>query len=182
MSPTLTYHMPCRLRFACANDHVRTSSRVRMHGRLECVSADLFFHVHAYIAVAGCSRLHAPCSAQPLISDRVRLHIAQVSPAMVEGVKSKRVQWCLGLWWVGNVVKNGLQSTGAFEVFYDGHEIFRSARRVTPAPNDTARPALAEAFTLFGFNLCLMSLLTLKLVAMVTMLHMLMQLHGVWVS
>ena len=46
---------------------------------------------------------------------------------MVANVKSKRVQWCLGLWWIGNVVKNGLQSTGAFEVFYDGHEIFRYA-------------------------------------------------------
>jgi hypothetical protein len=79
----------------------------------------------------------------------MRVHTAQVSPAMVEGVKSKRVQWCLGLWWVGNVIKNGLQSSGAFEVFYDGHEIFRSAPRVTPEfSQPDPLPSQLKAFTL----------------------------------
>jgi len=55
------------------------------------------------------------------------LHILQVDPAMVAGIKAKRVQWCLGLWWVGNIIRNNLQSTGAFEVFHDGHEVFRCA-------------------------------------------------------
>ena len=48
---------------------------------------------------------------------------------MVAGIKAKRVQWCLGLWWVGNIVRNNLQSTGAFEVFYDGLEVFRCGSR-----------------------------------------------------
>lgn len=47
----------------------------------------------------------------------------QLSPDMARGLSEKRVGLCIGTWIIGNFMKNSLTSTGAFEIFYDGHKV-----------------------------------------------------------
>mmetsp|Transcript_34928 Transcript_34928/g.87988 ORF Transcript_34928/g.87988 Transcript_34928/m.87988 type:complete len:137 (-) Transcript_34928:345-755(-) len=41
-----------------------------------------------------------------------------------QSVAQNKFGYCMGIWLLGNAVNNGLMSTGAFEVYYDGSLIF----------------------------------------------------------
>lgn len=38
-------------------------------------------------------------------------------------VREKRMVLLMGCWWMGNTIRNGLTSTGAFEVYYGGQRL-----------------------------------------------------------
>lgn len=44
-------------------------------------------------------------------------------PEIYQQYKDKRTGIVMGIWLLGNAIQNGLTSTGAFEVFYDGERV-----------------------------------------------------------
>lgn len=45
-------------------------------------------------------------------------------PGFVDKMEKNRMTTCMGAWFVGNTISSNMLSTGAFEVYYDGHLIF----------------------------------------------------------
>ncbi|KAL4458875.1 hypothetical protein ABPG75_013740 [Micractinium tetrahymenae] len=61
----------------------------------------------------------------------------QLPPEAWRAVEEKKLMICVGIWFVGNTVRQNLLSTGAFEVSYGGTPIFSKL--------DTGRmPSMAE--------------------------------------
>ena len=59
-----------------------------------------------------------------LFSDRLLPALGiQLSPENARSLSENRVALCFCAWFFGNMLTNGLTSTGAFEIFYDGHKV-----------------------------------------------------------
>lgn len=49
-----------------------------------------------------------------------------------QSVAQNKFGYCMGIWLLGNAVNNGLMSTGAFEVYYDGSLVWPHALASCP--------------------------------------------------
>lgn len=66
-------------------------------------------------------------------------------PDIYRKIVENKFGWAMGVWFVGNMLHNGLTSTGAFEIYYDGH-LVRCFRRVLLMPASTVGSLLVSRF------------------------------------
>ena len=51
-------------------------------------------------------------------------HLGMPVPQVFDDIADKRTILALGIWFISGTITQNLQSTGAFEMFYDGRPIF----------------------------------------------------------
>lgn len=62
--------------------------------------------------------------ATSLFGDKLFPLMGLEVPELVNSLQQNKVGACAGAWFIGNTVAQNLQSTGAFEVYYDGVRMY----------------------------------------------------------
>lgn len=59
-----------------------------------------------------------------VLGDQIFAALGVPPPELYNQVKEKKLAMAMAVWFLGNMLHNSLTSTGAFEVFYDGQQVF----------------------------------------------------------
>ena len=75
--------------------------------------------------------------ALAVAGDKICEMLDMKTPDFYERVKQNKFGYVMAVWFVGNAITNSLLSTGAFEIFYDGHLVFsKIAQGRMPFPEE----------------------------------------------
>ncbi|KAK9813674.1 hypothetical protein WJX73_002606 [Symbiochloris irregularis] len=59
-----------------------------------------------------------------LLGERAFAAIGTPVPDWFQRAQQNKLPLLMGVWFMGNALHNSMMQTGAFEVFYDGHQVF----------------------------------------------------------
>ena len=95
-----------------------------------------------------------------LLGENIFAAVGVPVPVWYDQWKDKKMAIIMATWFLGTMFRNSLISTGAFEVFYDGHQVGATVLLASALCNYQMGPArrpLASPLALLAFHLHLVS-------------------------
>ncbi|MEW5304108.1 MAG: hypothetical protein WDW38_003466 [Sanguina aurantia] len=96
----------------------------RLYPQLEIIGSDYPVPTYKHALVYATQAAQAAAAALLFAGPQVFQALGMAEPQWYLSVAQNKVGAGFGVWFIGNMVTNSLTASGAFEVFYDGQQVF----------------------------------------------------------